>query len=1088
MYLIYARTCKKKWLRAFFMLALWLPLTVWAQEKSVSVTGIVQNERKEVLPGISVIARNSNTGVETAAQSNGAGIFTFTGLPAGGPYTFRFTAIGFETRQLAGQVIQAGKPLQLTIVLQEATSALNQVVVVGYGIQRRQAITGAVTSIRAADLKDQPVTSFGQAIAGKLPGVQVIQNSGAPGGSISIRIRGLNSISAGTDPLYVIDGIPLSNDLKNLQGSTDVVNITGQASFQKAPDPLSTLNSDDIASIDVLKDAAASAIYGSRAANGVVLITTKKGKISGPPAFSYNMYAGFQQVSKKIKMLDAYQWAKLTFDAKNTAYLDNVPGAKITDDNATRGNANYQLPPEILPYLQGQPGLTNTDWQDALFRNAPVQNHTLSAAGGNDKFQYYISGNYFDQQGVIINSGYKRYGLRANLTAALTPKLKVGVTVNPTVDHYDLVNSEGPWTFDGILSNALKASPIFPVYNADGTFATNKQNTWAYGYSGGENPVALASQIYDKMDHIRNLGSVYGEYEIIKGLKFKTFFAADINHFSRNFFRPSTLGSYKPVQQAAPTIPKGSAQTALAVNWIWENTLNYQFEIGSRHKFDVLAGYTSQKNNTRASETLGTGFPNDAVRTINAATITSGTSSESQWSLLSYLGRVNYSFADKYFLSGSIRSDGSSRFGAHNKWGYFPAVSAGWLISNEGFFKVPFISELKARISYGSSGNFQIANYGAYDLMASNNYVLGPGTGTAVNGVGVTQPGNPDLTWEKTVQLNAGIDIGLLSNRIYLSADYYRATTSDLLLNVPVPLSSGFGTALKNVGKVQNSGFEFGVTSRNLTGALVWNTSFNISANKNKVLQLGSTNAPIISDGGNGTISQLYITQVGAPIGSYYGYVNGGVFRDAEEVKGYPHYPTAKPGDRRFVDVKEDGKIDANDRTTIGSYFPDFIWGLTNEFRYKNFDLTVSLQAVQGNEILNLQRRFLFNAEGNGNQMAEVMSYWKSPTDPGDGNAMRANRVTNANSAQISSFHVEDGSFVRLRNLTIGYTIDPKVVRNKINGLRIYVSGQNIYTWTRYTGYNPEVNARPDSPLSQGEDYGTYPLPRTFTAGLNLTF
>lgn len=513
----------KKWRSVMLCLALLFPLFLQAQEKRTAVTGIVQNERHEGVPGVSVVARNETTGATAAAQTGSGGGFRFSNLPVGGPYSFQFTSIGFEPAQVINIILEAGQPRQVNAVLKESTSSLNQVVVVGYGVQRRKEITGAVASIRAADLKDQPVSSFEQAMAGKVPGVQVLQNTGAPGGSISVRIRGLNSISAGTEPLYVVDGIPLSNDLKNLQGATDMVNIAGQASFQKSPDPLSTLNSDDIASIDILKDASSAAIYGSRASNGVVMITTKKGKSAGPPSFGYSMYAGFQQVSKKIKLMDAYQWAKYSFDAKNNAYLDAKPNGSITDDNATRGNPNFQIAPEILPYLAGQSGLTNTDWQDALFRTAPVQSHTVYASGGSEKFQYYISGNYLDQQGIIINSGYKRYGVRANLNAELAPKFHIGVTVNPTFDHYDLINSEGPWTFDGVLSNALKAAPVFPVYNADGSLATNRQNVWAYGYSGGENPVALALKIKDKLDHIRTLGSVWGEYEIIKGLKFKTF-------------------------------------------------------------------------------------------------------------------------------------------------------------------------------------------------------------------------------------------------------------------------------------------------------------------------------------------------------------------------------------------------------------------------------------------------------------------------------------------------------------------------------------------------------------------------------------
>ncbi|KAA9349588.1 SusC/RagA family TonB-linked outer membrane protein [Larkinella humicola] len=1064
-----------------WLLAIWLlPLLARAQDRTIS--GTIRDEKNEAIPGASVIVKNSQTGLTSGTLSDATGAFKVSNLPTGNAFSVIISFIGYETQTLPN--VRPGQA-PLSVQLKESASVLEQVVVIGYGSQRRREITGAIASVRAAELKDQPVANLEQAIAGKLAGVQVLQNSGAPGGSMSIRIRGLNSISAGTDPLYVIDGFPISNDLKNLQGSTDLINISGISSFQKSPNPMSTLNPDDIESIEVLKDASAASIYGSRASNGVILVTTKRGKKDGKPTFSYSSYGGVQQASHTIKLMDAYQWSQLVLDGKNNAYLDANPRASINDDNTVRASSTYQIPPEILPYLAKTPGLTTTDWQDAIFRNAAIQNHTLSASGGTDKVQYYISGNYFDQQGIVIASGYKRYGVRTNLTASLTSKLKVGLGFNPTVDHYDLVNTEGPFIYDGIIDNALKAAPIFPVYNPDGSVAINKQNAIAYGFSGGENPVALATQIKDKLNHVRLLGNIFGEYEIINGLTFKTYFASDLNYFGRNYYRPSTLGAYRPIQQNAPTIPKGSAQNASARNWLWENTLTYAFTLKEAHRFNVLLGYTSQKNRTDASQVDGTGFPNDAVQTINAATITSGTSSASEWSLLSYLGRINYNFSDRYFLSASLRRDGSSRFGANNKWGYFPSVSGAWLISGENFFKIPAITELKLRASYGLTGNFQIDNYGSLDLLRANNYILGAGTGTTNNGVGLSQPANPDLTWEKTSQFNAGLDLGLFRGRIYLSADFYKSVTKDLLLSVNVPLSSGFATALRNVGSVQNTGVELGLTTHNLEGAFKWNTNFNISANRNKVLQLGPNGAPIISDGG---VASIFITQIGSPIGNYYGYVNGGVFKNQSEIDAYPHYATTKPGDRKFIDVNGDGKIDANDRTIIGSYFPKFIWGLTNDFRYKGVDLAVSLQAVQGSKILNLQRRYIYNLEGNANQMIEALNYWKSPTEPGDGNTTRANRVTNANSGQISSFHVEDGSYVRLRNVTLGYSLNRKWFSDKISTARIYFTAQNLHTWTKYTGYNPEVNARPESPLSQGEDYGTYPLSRTYTLGLNLSF
>ncbi|MBE7171487.1 MAG: TonB-dependent receptor [Williamsia sp.] len=1078
-------TWVKKPLFFLFLLTSLAPTLLVAQSNEAAVRGTVRNDRGEPVAGASVVVKNPARGLSKGAATDSSGNFSFTALPAGKGYIFTVSSVNYNDQTVAGYDLQAGNAAVITIELTGREQALSDVVVVGYGTQRRREVSGAVVSLRAADLQDQPVANIEQAIAGKMAGVQVLQNSGAPGGSISVRIRGLNSISAGVDPLYVIDGFPVSNDLKNLQGSTDLINISGVSSFQKSPNPLSSLNTDDIESIEVLKDASAAAIYGSRASNGVILITTKKGKRSGAPLISYSSYAGVQQISYKIKMMDAYQWSKLAYDAKNNAYLDAVPTGNINDNNTVRGNANYQIPPEILPYLSNTPNLTNTDWQDAIYRSAPIQNHTLSASGGSDKFQYYISGNYFDQRGIVIASGYKRYGVRANLTADLTSKLRVGLNLNPTYSYHDLVNTEGPFIYDGVINNALKAAPIFPVYNADGTAAVNYQNTWAYNYSGGENPVALATQISDKLEQVRNLGNIFGEYEIIKGLHLKSTLATDINYFGRNFYRPSTLGTYRPIQQGAPTIPKGSSQTAIAKNWLWENTLNYNVTLADQHKLDFLLGYSSQKNTTTANEVDATNFPNNSVQTLNAGTVNGGYSTKSAWSLISYIGRVNYNFDGRYILSASLRRDGSSRFGANNKWGYFPAVSGAWVLSSERFFRVPVVSEAKLRASYGLTGNFQITNYGAYDLLSANNYILGSGNGASANGTGLSQPANPDLTWEKTAQLNIGLDLALLNNRIYLSADYYRSQTKDLLLNVPVPLSSGFPTALRNVGKVENRGLELNITSRNIRGRFSWTTNFNISANKNKVLQLGPGDAPIISDGG---VASIFITQIGSPIGSYYGYVNGGVFKDQKEIDNYPHYATAKPGDRRFIDINGDKKIDANDRTRIGSYFPDYIAGLTNEFSFQGFDLSIQFQTVQGNEILNLQRRYLFNLEGNANQYIEALPYWKSPTDPGDGNVMRANRVTNANSAQISSFHVEDGSFIRLRNLSLGYTVGGKLLNNKIKSLRLYVSAQNLYTWTKYLGYNPEVNARPDNSLSQGEDYGSYPLARTITGGINLSF
>ena len=1068
------------------------PFLAKAQSNDASIKGVVRNEKGEPIAGVSVVAKLSARNLSIGATTDSQGVFQFNRLPPGGLYSFTFSTVGYEEQTLSGYTLKGGVAVTLTIKLREQVGTLNDVVVVGYGTLRKKEVSGAIASLRASDIKDQSVTNIDQALAGKLAGVQVLQNNGAPGGSMSIRIRGITSISAGSDPLYVIDGFPISNDLLGLLQPTD--NLTpGSTSYQKAPDGMSTLNPDDIESIEVLKDASSASIYGSRASNGVILITTKKGKKSETPTISLSSYGGSQELAHKIKMMNAYQWSQLDYDAKNNSYTDAIPGAQISDNNTVRANPIYQIPPQILPYLAGQKGLTNTDWQDAIYRDAAIQSHTLSVSGGSDKVQYYVSGNFFDQDGIVVGSDYKRYSLRANLTANLTSRLRIGLNVNPTFESYDLVNTDGPWSANGVINIALKTAPIFPVYNPDGSLAVSTtdgkhvyENGIGYDITAGDNPVALALLVKDKLNHTRSINSLYGEYEFIKGLSLKSFVATDVNYFTRNFFHPSTVGYASPIQ-LVPSLATASSQTGSTTNWLWENTLNYAVDIHDVHHIKVLLGYTAQKERADNNEINGTNFPNDQVQTLNAAgQITGGNSYAAQWSLLSYLGRVNYNFHDRYFLTASLRRDGSSRFGADNKWGYFPSVSGAWLISGEPFFHAPAVSELKLRASYGFTGNFNIGNYASYALLSpTSNYVLGAGTGSVVNGVGLSQPPNPDLGWEKTGMTNLGVDLGLLQNRIYVTADYYKTITSHLLLNVNVPFTTGFSTALENIGKVQNQGVELGITSHNLVGAFKWTTNLNISVNRNKVLALGPNGDPIISNGG---VTGEFITEIGKPIGNYYGYVNGGVFKDQTDVNNSAHYPTAKPGDRKFVDINHDGVISASDETILGNYLPKYIWGMNNDFRYRNFDLSVALQAVEGNQVMNLQRRYIYNSEGNMNQMIQDWGYWRSPSNPGDGNSMRPNRISNANSEQISSFHVEDGSFVRLRNVSLGYTVNTaRLLKSKIKSCRFYISGQNLYTWTHYLGYNPEVNARPTNNLSQGEDYGTYPVARTIIGGINLS-
>ncbi|GAB3948492.1 TonB-dependent receptor [Spirosoma harenae] len=1032
------------------------------------ITGTVKDAANgDALAGTTVQVKGTNVGATSDAQ----GKYQLS-LPNGAK-TLVFSFIGYQPLEVA-----IGNRSVVDVQLTATDNALSEVVVVGYGVQNKRDITTAIGSVKAKDLANQPVASFDQALAAKIAGVQVSQTSGAPGAGLSIRVRGTGSISAGNDPLYVIDGVPLSRDTKYATGSTNT-------QFPDNPiNVMSTINTDDIESIEVLKDASASAIYGSRGSNGVVLITTKRGK-EGKTLISLDSYVGVQNVSKKIDMVNAYEYAQLSYEAKNNAYIDRNPTGKPTDSNDVRnrgvGAPSTLIQPEILPYLSGQPGLTNTDWQDAIFRSAPIQNHTLSISGGKDNVKFYVSGNFLNQRGVVINSGFKRYGARANVEVK-SGRLTAGINLNPTYSYHDLIKAEGPYLGEGVVGLALQMPPIFPVYNTDGSYNWTG-NAWGYGATSILNPVAIADQVSDKMSQIRLLGNVYAQYEILKGLSYRLSLGTDINSFQRDYYRPSTL---EIRDRKGASVPTGFSRAQNFVDWLVEHTLNYNRSIGD-HNFSVLAGFSSQKDRRTSNELTASNFPNDLVYTLNAGQVTSGSSDIQEWSLLSYLGRVQYDYAGKYLLSGAIRADGSSRFGRDNRWGYFPSVSAGWNISQESFLKsVNWLSDLKLRASYGLTGNFQIPNYGSVSLLSYQNYILGPET--VVSGLAPSNSANDKLKWEKTAMLDIGFDVTFLRNRLNLTIDYYNANTSDLLLNVPVPRASGFSTELQNIGKVNNQGFEFTLGTRQDFGRFHWEASANLATNRNKVLALGPSGDPIIAVGG--VAGAQFITQIGRPIGEYYTMIYDGVFKTQAEIDAYPHTSTTRPGDFKFIDNNGDGKIDfSSDRAITGSYFPKYTFGFTNSFAYRGFDLSFAIQGVQGHKILNLIRRYIYNMEGNGNLFKGALNRWQSADNPGNGLVNRANRLASGSNGEISTWHIEDGSYVRIRTITLGYALPTALLqRLHLSRARIYATVQNPFTFTKYLGFNPEVNSRPDSALSSGEDYGTYPLPRTTSVGINLSF
>ncbi len=629
-----------------------------------TINGTVTDETGSPLPGAEVVEKGTTNGTTSDFDGN------FTIQVANGDAVLSVSYLGYETLE-----IEIDDRNAINLQLQPSASELDEVVVVGYGTTLKKDLTTSVATIKSEEIAGQAVNSFEQALVGRMAGVQVQQTSGSPGAGLSIRVRGVGSITAGNEPLYVIDGMPISNDNNRATGEID------SGGYPEQPiNPLSTLNPSDIESIQVLKDASAAAIYGSRGSNGVVLITTKKGK-SGKVSISYNGYTGFQETTTRYDMLNAYEWAEIAFEGKNNTYRDRFPPGLDSDTNAQReanlpGVPAALIPPEIRPYLDGVQGLTDTDWQDEIFRTGWIQNHNLSVSGGSENFRYFASGEFMDQDGLVISTGFKRYSGRFNMDLT-SGKLKVGLNINPALTKHDLANTEGPWWDYGVIGLALHISPIWPVYNGDGSYNYG-QNAWGYSITDAVNPVALATEIQDNLDHLRLLGNTYAEYDILPNLSYKLTLGIDINDFNRDYYWPSIV---ERRGQSGPSVPIGESRTRRTTNWLIENLLNYNTVINDRHNIQAVAGYTVQKEEFTSNELIATDFPNDLVTTLNAGQVTQGNSFKEAWSLLSALGRVQYNFDSKYYLSAAVRADGSSRFGADNKWGYFPSASAAWRVS-----------------------------------------------------------------------------------------------------------------------------------------------------------------------------------------------------------------------------------------------------------------------------------------------------------------------------------------------------------------------------------------------------------------------
>ncbi len=1018
--------------------------------QGVVIAGTVSDSNGQPLPGANIIEKGTTNGVQTDFDGK------FSLEVAHGNTTLVVSYLGFETQE-----VLVNNQTTLTIMLKEDTAGLDEVVVVGYGTLNKRNVTGAIASVKTEAFKDIPITSVEQGIAGQLAGVEITQNSGQPGQGNSINVRGIGTITAGSQPLIVVDGLPLSESTS-----------------------LNTINPNDIASIEVLKDAASAAIYGSRGANGVVIITTKKG-ISGEPQFSFNSYAGFQQVANKLDLMNASEHAIWDRDARNNYYLQFDNGSFSANDSNTLREANAAslgfnprkaiIPSYVQAHLNGDSGLTDTDWQDELFRNALIQNHQLSVKGGNENISYFVSGNYFNQEGIVLGSDFERFSFRTNLDVKLSKKLNFGINLAPSL----LQSNEVASGFSTSPINGLViALPYFPAYNADGSLAISQQVVGATegDQSRAENPVAMALLNKNKSRGVVFQGGTFLELELIEGLKAKTYWGVDFFNSRREIFSPSSVGTRNV---PAPKKATASNESLERMNWIIENTLSYSKTINEKHNINGLIGYSYQEETSDFNQVTATDFPNDFVTTLNAGIVNGGTSTSTKSTLVSYLARLRYDFDGKYLVTAAVRRDGSSRFGANNKFGVFPSVSVGYRISDESFFpESGFINDLKLRASWGLTGNNQIGDFGSQAVLGGSNAILGSSIQSGLSSI--TSP-NPNLGWEETSTVDVGLDFGFLNNSITASLDYYIATTNDLLLDVPVPAHSGFTESLQNIGKVENKGIEFAIRANYNLGAVKAVTSFNIASNKNKVLELGPGQDEIIT-GRN-------ITRIGGELGASYGYRTNGIFTSQDEINSTPSLSSAQVGEYIYVDANGDGQINSSDRVILGSIHPDYTFGMNTRFTFKNFDLGAVIQGVQGVHIHDRTVSvLLYNPEGWNNGARDYFNNYYTPERGANSIYARPNTLPRDNGFyRETDILQEDASFVRIRNITLGYTLPETFLKTlNLSSLRLYVSSKNPFTFTDYRGYNPEQ--RTGDALSPTTGFDNYPVEKSFVFGVNLNF
>ncbi len=980
-----------------FFVCLCLVFSYAHAQTTITISGVVTDEKGLPLPGVTILVKATKSG--TVTNANGA--FSINALPSN---TLVFSFLGFSTQE-----VTVGSKSTINITLKEDISKLDEVVVIGYGSVKRKNLNYATSEVSSKSIEDRPITNFQQAIQGRAAGVSVSQPSGKPGAGLNLKVRGYGSLNGSNDPLYVVDGIQLlSND---------------------------GINPNDIENITILKDASATAIYGANGANGVVLITTKSGS-ANKTQVSLESYYGFQNLTKQLSVLDAKDFAVL-----------------INEERTNVGQQPFITDVNNLPF--------NTNWQDEIYRRGTQQNYQLSASGGSEKYKYYLSGGWNGEEGTLNPAEFGRYSIRFNQSANIFPKLTVGNNFAVSRINSVDVSDNNRVNQGGVVLSALSTPPTIPIQNADGTYPQNP-------YQALENPVAITRGADSKSFTNKILGNVFAEYQLPADLKIRSTFSVEANDNREDYYQD-------PFLTAEGRARKGfaSARSNNEIIWQNENILSYNKTFNKVHSLDAIGGVTFRKSDYTGTFLSGKNFGNGSIKTVNGASEKlDASSNNSGWSYLSYLARVIYTYNDKYTVTGSFRADGSSRFGANQKYGYFPAASVGWRVSEESFLKdVNWISNLKLRYGIGTNGNSE--GIGDFSYLArysvGNNY---PINGNIQPGSITTSIANDDLKWEVNTTNNLGLDLSLFNNRISFSADAYYRKTTDALVARPLPSQTGYGSIVQNVGSLENKGLEFSLNTINYARKnFSWQTDIVFSLNRNKVLDiLGQS----ILDGNVGDNGSSTITKEGEPISSFYGYISDGV--------------DPATGNIKYRDLNGDTNITDADRTIIGNPNPKFQGGFSNSFAAYGFDLSFLLEGVYGNDVYNATRIETEGMSGPKNASTAVLDRWKKPGDITD-IPRAAFGDPDKNSLRNSTRFLEDGSFLKMRDVTFGYNLTSVLkTQSVLKSARIYISGRNLFTVSNYKGYDPEVSRNGSNAFALGIDYGTYPQVRTLIFGFNAKF